>query len=278
MTPQQTRSSLGTSILKILQQRDWQLVHLDADDSAWSAFTSQVKSYLFEERKELPYTQKIISRAVIGAYCEVLYRAATIDGTFQQQRAFIEIHCWIYNILRKKISNEDDVKDVAQETLEAIYKKLSDVTAPRGFLAWIGVFAHYQIKRYYNKKHLRRLRETFIQSDIDDDKGNNIELVLPDNESGYDALEIAEVEAELLNLIDECISHKARKQKTVFNAIVFKEKSVVEIAEEMGTTPNNIHLLFHRARKKLNSCPQLIAYLSEYIHNPERLYAKGRET
>lgn len=249
--------SFEEAVLRVLKQRQWQLVHPDLDQDAWNAFVAQVAEYLSEsEGSRSPY-EKRRDRSVIGAYCIILYQACIEEGSRQQARAYEELWAWSYARIYSRVNEKQDVYDVTQEVLLGIYRNLHKIDKPRGFLAWVNAIVRNQLRTYY-RKNARLTKHESGMSDAADELDERDDDVSEVDELPLDC-EIRTAEAELLTMLDDCMTKRAKKQKYVLIHLVFCEQSVLQIAENLRCSTRNVHLLLHRAKKNvLEHCPKVI--------------------
>lgn len=258
---------LNAEILAILARRDWRLAHPDRDANAWSEFTAVVQEILAEAGNRRRPDEERLNRAVIGAYCPILHAACADGGSERQRRAFEELWQWIYPRVCQRVDTAQDAEDVAQQILLKVYKNLDQVTDPRGFLAWVNKITRRTISDHYRRQTLRsRIESTSIDAADSGDTMNELQ--------GPDELleaELAEAEKELVDMIYECMPKGRRRRAEVLIALVLEERSVAKVAQKYQTTPENVHLLYFRARKDLPKyCSHLIEVLLQHLTPSQR--------
>lgn len=262
-------------ILAILRNRGWGLVDPEADPTQWQAFTAQVRAYLQEsDDGALPRSARL-DRAVIGAYCPFLCAACQSKDRNHQSRAYEELWRWIYPRVARKVSGGQNAEDVAQEVFVIIHKKVQQVDRPRGFLAWVNRIIKLQIRSHYQQLERRPPGLPFAEADEFAETAENelgqVEFFLDQDER--------EAEAEIIALLDDCFSHKARQQRLVFVERVLHERSVLELTRMLDTTPGAIHILYHRARDHIRrKCPKVIDAILTHSRPSQRVAATGDAT
>lgn len=266
-------SDLSAQILRILTRRGWHLVYPDQDVAAWADFVAAAQQLLAETgTRRLPEAEWL-DRAVLAAYCPVLYTACCDHGSDRQGRAFDELSVWVYRRVYWRIGEAEDAKDVAQQVLLKVYQNLHQVREPRGFLAWVNVITFHAVAEYYR----RRAQEArFIAGPPPepDDGPDDGEDEFPD--VGPDQLlevELRVAEAELAARIRRCLTRPqgGRLQAEVLIRRGLLQHTVSEVAEALRIPPDRVSLEFHRARKGLlKYCSEVIDLLIQYLAPSQR--------
>jgi len=142
-------------VLKILRQRDWQLIAQDE----LPAFVKRVEENILDGTvNPRPGTTRedTVHRATIYAYCRELYRASGEDGTLRQRRAFEEIAKHAQGVTFRYEQNPDTIKACIQSALQIVWEKRGQVREPGSFLRWIEQVVYHEIKGYWKETHRRR--------------------------------------------------------------------------------------------------------------------------
>jgi len=140
----------------------------------------------------------------------------------------------IYNYLLLKISNKEDVKDVMQETIFAIWKNLKNFKRNSSFKTWvIGIAKNKTMDLYrykYNKSFQTVEMKVIENTEFSKDEINTV-LDKVDIESSIETL--SDGEKELLHLIFNC------------------QFSYGEIEELTGIPKGTIKSRFYHLKKKM---------------------------
>ena len=265
------KDQLSQDIVNILANRGWQLVAPDSNKAAWHSFVERVARFLNESKDSGYSPEKRLDRAVMGAYCEVLYHACTQEGA-QQGRAYEELWRWVYPRVRSHISTKEDAEDIAQEVLTAVYAQIkSDITNPRGLLAWVNRITFYKCMDHYRDPR----NETSIEEGRKELEASGY-LTISEEEMFRDINRATKI---LIKLLEECMPGKAKKQKYAFIQLVLFGKSVSDVAQALHIKPNAVHALKHNAKQNiLKHCPKLLEILLELLTPSQRAgYAEGNQ-
>ncbi len=263
-----------TKTAAVLMRRNWILATPDGDKDIWRNLVNDVRGALIESRPSRVAPEKALDRAITYAYCPILLAACREDGSDRQERAFTELHQWIYPRVFARVGNAQDAKDVAQEVLVKVHQNLHQVREPHGFLGWVSVIMRREIVDYYRRKgRLDQIEQemTWKIDDNGDDDGMD-DLEGPDSflEADVDA-----AEEELIRMIYECMPKKNRRRADVLVALTFLEQTVAEVAESLEITANAVYLLYFQAKKDLpKHCPELIEFLRQQLTPSQRLSIK----
>lgn len=140
---------------------------------------------------------------------------------------------YLFAVCQRYVVNEEDVRDILQETYIKIFRNISDFRQQEGssILSWMTRIAVNESLMFLRRKH----KDIFIESDKE----------LPDRE---EELEIGRFSAEQL--------HKAIQQlptgyRVVLNLYAFEDKSHKEIAQLLGIKEASSASQLHRAKNML---------------------------
>lgn len=260
-----------TKAAAVLMRRNWILATPDGDKDIWRNLVNDVRGALIESRRPRMAAENAIDRAVTYAYCPILLAACRDSGSDRQERAFTELHEWIYHRVFARVGNAQDAKDVVQEVLVKVHQNLHQVREPHGFLGWVGVIMRREIIDYYRSKgRLDQLEQEMLWKidDNGDDDGMD-DLEGPDSflEADVDA-----AEEELIRMIYDCMPKKKWRRVHALVAVALRDQTVPEVAETLGTTPAAVHLLLFRAREDLpEHCRQLLEFMAQQLTPSQRV-------
>ena len=223
---------------ELLTRRDWRLI----GPAAWPGFVAEVAQQVVSAAAGPPDTAQI-DRAVVTAYCSRWYAACTAAEPERQQRAWLELHRRVCGVALRFVDRAE-LEDAAQSVLVHVYEKLDTVREPGSFLRWVD-----QVARNWCIDHYYRARTAAAPLDEEWTPAPH------PPERGVAASEHAHLEA----LIQRCL--RSRRQQRVIVGRLLHQRSVEDLAEELGTTPGNIRVLAHRATARLKDCTELQAYL-----------------
>ena len=256
--------NMERQILARLRKNNRRLVGPDQDPEAWQAFVARVNDLLGEDHKAKNAEHRI-QRVLIAAYGEVLYDAVSdFSHPQRQESAYLELNDWIYRRIAYRIGETEDAKDLTQEILELVHKKLDKVTKPRVFPAFVSTIIWNKLREYYRKKKRENER---VQS-MDREDSEDVEIDFPD-ESVSDALAalmVEEAEMELIAKLNECMPARARKQTEVLVLAAFSPFTPSQIAKLLKIKTGNVYTLLSRARENfLQHCRDLLENIANFL-------------
>lgn len=143
-------------------------------------------------------------------------------------RYFLSL-CWRYGI-----GNEEEQLDQYQEVLIRLLKALPKLELQSSFAGYLRRVFHTAF---------RQTRSRVKPVAIDEE-------ALPGESEGLRPVE----QQELLAAIDECRARLDHREAVVVQRRLIEEISYQEIAQELGLSLGNLHVIYHRARTKMKSC------------------------
>lgn len=259
-----TDKDLVSRVRRISAERDWQLLTsptlgVSGEDFAVRVW-ARLQNWLFV-RGHAQITEDLIANAVINEYCLLLHAVVAHRNTPAGERALIEIWNYVTPMIRKILRDDDRAQDVAMDVLLKICDKRDQVRDAGNFLAWAGVIAYREAIRAA-KAYPREVVMTDLAGNDDNGDIEALEALLADHASGSSGRDPGEDvrTAELEARIRECL-RRMRRAADVFIGLVLRDLSVAEIAQRLTMKPAAVYVVFHRARKRLQKCGQLLADL-----------------
>lgn len=166
---------------------------------------------------------KDLSRTVFQVACAYLHRRGDVVGSEVEQLA----------------------EDAAQEALVDILNKLDSFRGESKFTTWAYGFVINNARELLRK---RRPPEPYWPS-LDDDEGTALLEILPGSRTGDPALKAEE--EDLIHAAQKVINTRLAERQRVVLLLHQAGHSPSEIAEQIGTTRNNVYQLLYVARKRL---------------------------
>ncbi len=269
-----THKTLHHLILLHLTRRDWRLVHPDDDPTAWADFVAAVQRILAEAGNRRLSEAERLDRAVVAAYCPVLYAACCDHDSDRQERAFAELWTWVYRRVYWRIGEAEDAKDVTQQVVLKVYQKLDKVREPRGFLGFVNVITFRELAEYFRRREQRQQVEHGPPHKPDDggkDQDDQEDMTADDP---LLAVELAAAEAELAALLRTCLTSTrgGRFWAEVLIRRVLLQQSVSEVATDLNIPPGRVSLELNRAKQELwKRCAEVIDRLMEHLAPSQRV-------
>jgi RNA polymerase sigma-70 factor (ECF subfamily) len=166
-------------------------------------------------------------------------------GDLQNFRRLIEISSpFAFSVAFRMLGDEDLAKDVVQETMITIWKKLKNIRSAESYKTWL-----YRI--VVNKCYdLLRKEKNNIGERVDERTWTLISNKITD--ASASVIENDET-AKIINLLTRKLSPK---QKSVFVLSDLEEMTPEEISEITGMSRRNIKANLHYARKKIGEMLQ----------------------
>lgn len=138
-----------------------------------------------------------------------------------------EIKSELYSIAKSKISNEEDIKDIIQETVITGYLKINQLRENKYFKTWIIKILINECNKYY--------------------RNNKKEVSI--NENYVEKLSTDNIESE--DTIDDIIENLDKVEKEIFKLYYEDKYTIKEISKILGIKSNTIKSKLKRGRKKI---------------------------
>lgn len=141
----------------------------------------------------------------------------------------------LYWHIRKLVVNHDDSKDVLQEVFLRVWRNIDQFKGDSKLFTWLYRIATNESLRFLERKLKRMAPQISIQE--------MLELEL--ETSAYISGE------EIQLTLQKAILGLTEKQRLVFNMHYFDELDYTDIATILETTVNNVKVLYHYAKNKI---------------------------
>ncbi len=158
----------------------------------------------------------------------------------------------VYTVVYRMIKNKELAEEVAQDSFIKAYRSLDKYRGDAKFSTWLYTIAYR--KSLDAIKANKRMMTSELIEEINE---GEIELVT-------DALNYLQAK-ERKEIISDSIMKLPEDEAAIVTLYYFEEKSVKEIVEIIGLTPDNVKIKLYRSRKKLYSILQ--QHISPEISN-----------
>ncbi|MFQ5857768.1 MAG: sigma-70 family RNA polymerase sigma factor [Anaerolineae bacterium] len=235
-------------VRRLIDRHDWRL--LDEAD-----FTAQV---LARAQASDASTDEAITPLAVNLYCEVWHAACGSNGQRRAQ-AYTELVHYLYDRARHKYGDPEMAQEMAHDAVILVAEQLDNCQNPGAFMA----FAMLKLWNAATDVFRRRDRwETHIAPLPDDDESGRQPGPIPPAPPGGDPHHEAEVQLlceELFENLEEIIRQapRARNQLLAVFLKFLRGYSDEEIAVELETSVQNVHVLRSRGLKRLREDPGL---------------------
>jgi RNA polymerase sigma-70 factor (ECF subfamily) len=145
-----------------------------------------------------------------------------------------ELFRYIYGLL----PNEEDAKDVLQETSVALYRKSAEYEPGKPFLAWAYRFAYLEVlkQRERNQRGTRHLRADLVER-------------LAREREGYDP-----VLQTRLHALDHCLEELPAADRDLIGRCYQGKTRIEELVHQIGTSRRTLFRKLERIRRLLFDC------------------------
>ncbi len=189
--------------------------------------------------------------------CQTVYSRllfAACAGSSQREAGYHELYRYVYKLAYNRVP-EADVADVAQETLRLVYEKLDTCQHPETFLK----FAYFRLRHAMNR--VRPARLSRVQSlaswlDAGVEETSSLTPIFQKPPLPEEAALHSDEAASVRDCLQKLWRHQPRASEQIKALILkyFDELDDATIAERLGTTVANVHVLRSRGLKKLEAC------------------------
>jgi RNA polymerase sigma-70 factor (ECF subfamily) len=143
------------------------------------------------------------------------------------------IHGWA----RRFSGDADDAEDIAQEVLLRLHRKVHTFEGRSVLSSWL-----YRLT--WNAAHDRRVTQRRRSALLERFSDGEASASAPDVTAPLDPDGIAE-------LVRSYRTELTPRQREVFTMVDLEQRSVAEVAEELGITPSTVRVLLARARQTI---------------------------
>lgn len=275
MAEQLSRELCQTVAGEVLRQRDWRLAYegLGISERLADSFVSEVFQEAQRKQREASRSQslrQLVERAVITCYCRRLYQACRAHRTLRQQQAWQELSAHLLSAARWKMPDDPaQAQECAQQALFSLWRRFSDpqwnLERPGALLRYAETALLREVWRIWEEKDKKR--EKSLEGPNQEERGDReaderlaCGEALPDAER--ETLR-GEAEQRVAAAIRACL--RSERQATVIIEAFLNDRSVLEIAEQLGTSPENVYVLRSRAIQRLRQCLELLETLGDVL-------------
>lgn len=257
------------TVLNELQTRGWTLA--DSPD----VFLAQVVAELqirFSVPDDLP--PNLIQRGTVRCYARVMFETCGLDGAARQKRAFQELWEYLYPRAVYRLHETGAAQDVTQQTLVKIYQKRITCRDPGSFLRWGEQILFHEISERFRQLYERRLTARGIEyvahelaiedlgADVSEDSSQADQVLVDPRQNTPEAAFTEPMRSALLAAVRACLQNE--RQVRVVVELFLSDKSFLEVAEQLQTTPLNVQVMRSRALKKLRDCAEMQRLVADW--------------
>jgi RNA polymerase sigma factor (sigma-70 family) len=178
---------------------------------------------------------------------------------------------YLYPIALYKTHDADLAQDVAQRALIKTWRSLSQCREPGSFFNYAMQILLNEIRDHHRQEGKQRhpAGESIVTAsdmnhpDSEEDESKFERLGDDSTDSGLRQAMDEESQRELLAIIRRCL--KSHPQQTIIIESFFDDKGYKEIAEKLGITVNNVHVLRHRALAALRKREEFIRFFEDRL-------------
>jgi RNA polymerase sigma-70 factor (ECF subfamily) len=145
-----------------------------------------------------------------------------------------------FNVSFRIMGDEEEARDIVQESMIAIWKNIRNIKSPGSFKTW---FYRIVVNKCYDRLRKRKANPEFI---ADERMWASISNKI--SEDPFTEMDNRET-SQLIRLLTEKLSPK---QKAVFVLSDLEEMSNEEISEITGISRTNVKANLHYARKRIS--------------------------
>ncbi|MDH7487116.1 MAG: sigma-70 family RNA polymerase sigma factor [Anaerolineae bacterium] len=277
MAEQLSRELCQTVAGEVLRQRDWRLAYvgLGISECLEAGFVSEVFQEAQHKQREASRIQslrQLVERAVITCYCRRLYQACRAHRTLRQQRAWQELSAYLLAAACWKMPDDPaQAQECAQQALLSLWRRFSDpqwnLERPGALLRYAETALLREVWRMWKEQGKRWEKEKPLEGPEQEEQGDReTDERLASGEALPDAERETlrgEADQRVVAAIRVCL--RSERQATVIIETFLNDRSVLEIAEQLGTSPENVLVLRSRAIQRLRPCPELLETLSDVL-------------
>ncbi len=255
-------------VARELQRRGWTLV---SPEELLLRVVEELRAR-FDDSVNIPTAA--IQRATVRCYARVLFEACGEDASQEQNRAFEELWDYLYPRAVYRLHDANAAQDATQQTLVKIFQKRATCRDAGNFLRWGEQILVREIIERFREQYERRLTERgieYVPHEIGfEDLGENVngesnrtEETLTDPKQDTPAAALTEpMRDALVAALHACLQNE--RQVRVIVGLFIEDKSFLEVAEQLQTSPLNVQVIRTRALKKLRECAEMQRLIEDW--------------
>jgi RNA polymerase sigma factor (sigma-70 family) len=202
--------------------------------------------------------KELIRKGVLNSYSRLLYGACLHPGSGRAEIAYTELWSHLYDVAYYELrGDEAAAQDLAQKALLNLFGRFEK--EPAGFMEDEGAFLGYarmtllrEIWRYVKERGKTVALENDDSAGREEQKMNQV----PDPGQRADReLVRRATRREVEAAIDACLG--SQQQRRVIVGLFLLRLTVLELAEALDCSPENVYVLKSRALDRLRRCPGL---------------------
>ncbi len=255
-------------VARELQRRGWTLV---SPEELLPRVIEELRAR-FSDVGAIP--SNAIQRATVRCYARALFDACGKDATQAQQRAFEELWDYLYPRAVYRLHDANAAQDATQQTLVKIFQKRAMCRDTGNFLRWGEQILVREIIERFREQYERRLTERgieYVPHEIGfEDLGENVngeskqseETLADPKQDTPEAAFTEPMRDALVAALRACL--KNERQVHVIVGLFIEDKSFLEVAEQLQTSPLNVQVIRTRALKKLRECTEMQRLIEDW--------------
>jgi RNA polymerase sigma factor (sigma-70 family) len=232
---------------QLIARYHWQL--LDGETLSRRLF-ERAQSAAISEREPLV-------KLAITLYCEEWYAACSSEGE-RRSLAYSELAHYLYDSARHKYGNNDMAQEIAHDALILVSEQLGSCQKPGAFLAFVSLKLWNAATSYLRQRDRQTQRTEALPDESTEYAGATADLKDADP-TPEERVVSSELTTTLLTRVGELMQQSPRAHPQ-FKAVLLKflyGYSDEEIAGELDTEVQNVHVLRSRGLKRLREDPLL---------------------
>lgn len=151
-----------------------------------------------------------------------------------------EVQSRLFGFLFKRLADREQAREVLQRTNLVLCRKAGSYETGTNFKAWAMTVANYEVMSYRKTQ----VRERLVFTDEVD------ALLGPDSEGRSSA------QSERAAHLYHCLQGMSSKNRELLDWRYQGERTIVQIADDLGSTIGAVKVKLHRLRRQLLSCIQ----------------------
>jgi len=168
---------------------------------------------------------------------EHLYKQALANDSDAEDKFFAILRDRFVRCAKLKVGSGEDAEDIAQKSLEVVFRKYKQVPISSSITAWVHQVMYYEVQRHYR------------------DKGRTSRLFdyAPDT---YELPDQTSVDPLLRRRIFRCLGELVKRNRRYAKILLMKREgcSTEDICRAFKLKRSNLYVILARARQTLKEC------------------------
>lgn len=156
----------------------------------------------------------------------------------------------MFHMVCRMVKNVHDAEDITMDSFGKAFRNLANYKPERAFSTWLFKIASNKVIDFIRSK---RLKLVSIDEEAETDDGMATIPSVPELVENSDDPEERMIHTQRVDYLEQFVAHLHKDYREIIVMRFFKDKSYVEIAEELGLPMGTVKARIYRSRELLEA-------------------------